>query len=95
MPQIYSAEFLRYLRNDISINRVITDELNLEVKYFGKRLRFRCPICCNFHTATNPATNLARCFDCGKNLNPIDLVITVGNCSFVEAVDILKNMIPK
>ena len=95
MPQNYSADFLRYLRNDIPINCVITNGLNLEVKYCGKRLRFRCPVCYNFHTATNPETNLARCFDCKKNFNPIDLVISVGNCSFVDAVDILKDMIPQ
>ena len=93
MSQYYSADFLRMLRNDIPINEVIVDLLNLEVRNERKILRFRCPLCYNFHTATHHKTNLARCFDCKKNFNPIDLVITVGNCSFVDAVEILKDSI--
>ncbi|MGB5984076.1 MAG: CHC2 zinc finger domain-containing protein [Desulfobacterales bacterium] len=91
MSQYYSAQFLRYLRNDIPIDKVIVDLLNLEVRNNGEMLRFRCPLCHNFHTATNHKTNLARCFDCKKNFNPIDMVITVGNCGFVEAVKYLKD----
>ena len=93
MSQYYSADFLRMLRNDIPINQVIVDLLNLEVQYTHKTLRFRCPLCYNFHTATNLETNLARCFDCKTNFNPIDMVITVGNCGFVDAVKILKDSI--
>jgi hypothetical protein len=91
MAQHYSAKFLRHLRNDISIDEVIADLLNLELKTGCEMIRFRCPICYNFHTATNQKTNLARCFDCKKNFNPIDMVITVVNCSFVDAVKILKD----
>jgi hypothetical protein len=72
---------------------VITDLLNIEVQNGSERLRFRCPLCYNFHTATNDKTNLARCFDCQKNFNPIDMVITVENCGFVEAVKILKDTV--
>lgn len=93
MSQNYSADFLRYLRNDIPIDEVIVDLLNLEVRNDCEMLRFRCPLCYNFHTATNHKTNLARCFDCKKNFNPIDMVITVGSCSFVEAVKILKDTV--
>jgi len=93
MSQYYPDDFLRMLRNDIPIDEVIVDLLNLEVQKDRKTIRFRCPLCYNFHTATNHETNLARCFDCKKNFNPIDLVVTVGNCTFVEAVKILKNSI--
>jgi hypothetical protein len=93
MSQYYPADFLRMLRNDIPIDEVIVDLLNLEVQKDRKTIRFRCPLCCNFHTATNHKTNLARCFDCEKNFNPIDMVITVGNCGFVDAVKILKDRI--
>ncbi len=93
MSQHYPADFLRMLRNDIPIDEVIVDLLNLEVQKDRKTIRFRCPLCCNFHTATNHKTNLARCFDCEKNFNPIDMVITVGNCGFVDAVKILKDRI--
>ena len=81
------------LRNDIPIDQVIFDVLNLEVQKDSKTIRFRCPLCYNFHTAINHETNLARCFDCQKNFNPIDMVITVGNCGFVDAVKILKDRI--
>ena len=91
MSQHYPDDFLRMLRNDIPIDEVIVDLLNLEVQKDRKTIRFRCPLCYNFHTATNHKTNLARCFDCQKNFNPIDMVITVGNCGFVDAVKILKD----
>jgi hypothetical protein len=90
MDKHYSADFLRRLRNQIPINAVISDLLNLEVHLDHELLRFRCPLCDNFHTATNYKTNLARCFDCCKNFNPIDLVMTVGKCGFLEAVKTLK-----
>ena len=93
MSQYYPADFLRMLRNDIPIDEVIVDLLNLEVQKDRKTIRFRCPLCYNFHTATNHKTNLARCFDFEKNFNPIDMVITVGNCDFVDAVKILKDRI--
>ena len=91
MSQYYPDDFIRMLRNDIPIDEVIVDLLNLELRKDRKTIRFRCPLCYNFHTATNHKTNLARCFDCQKNFNPIDMVITVGNCGFVDAVKILKD----
>ena len=93
MSQHYSSDFLRHLRNQIPIDQVIVNLLKLELKDDCQTLRFRCPLCYNFHTATNHQTNLARCFDCQKNFNPIDLVITVGKCSFIEAVELLKDSI--
>ena len=95
MSQHYPADFLRILRNDIPTDEVIVDLLNLEVQKNRKTIRFRCPLCYNFHPATNHKTNLARCFDCEKNFNPIDMVITVGNCGFVDAVKILKDSIDR
>jgi len=92
MSTHYTADFLRMLRNQIPINEVIIDLLNLEVRNDHELLRFRCPLCDNFHTATNHKTNLARCFDCKNNFNPIDLVMTVENCGFLEAVKILKSL---
>ena len=91
MSKHYTAEFLRMLRNQIPTDEVITDLLNLKVRNVNAILRFRCPLCSNFHTATNHETNLARCFDCQKNFNPIDLIMTVGKCSFVDAVELLKH----
>lgn len=91
MTKGYTANFLKMLRNDIPIDSVIIDILNMEIKHDPQWLRFRCPKCYNFHTATNDETNLARCFDCKRNFNPIDLVMAVGDCNFVDAVERLKD----
>lgn len=90
MSNHYSSRLLKMIRNQIPIEKVITSFLNLDVRYTRKWIRFRCPRCHCFHTAINPKTNLARCFDCQKNFNPIDLVMTVGKCDFIEAVEYLK-----
>ena len=95
MSKHYTADFLRMLRNQIPIDEVIIDLLKLQVRNDHQILRFRCPLCDSFHTATNHQTNLARCFDCKKNFNPIDLVITVGKCSFIDAVELLKDSIDR
>jgi len=84
----YTDDFLRRLRNEIDIDRVI-NRLALETRA-GTNVRFRCPVCHGFHTATNPKTNLARCFSCEANYNPIDLVMAVTAQSFVETVEYLK-----
>ncbi|MBT3368246.1 MAG: hypothetical protein HN416_13920 [Nitrospina sp.] len=89
MSPYYPSNMLRRLRNEIPIDSVIEHMLSLDVKNAQHILRFQCPICFNFHTATNHLTNLARCFDCQKNFNPIDLVIAVRECSFIEAVHFL------
>jgi hypothetical protein len=85
----YTDGFLKKLRNEIDIDQVI-NRLALETRTGTKYLRFRCPVCHGFHTATNPATNLARCFACRLNFNPIDLVMAVTAQSFVETVEYLK-----
>ena len=90
MPNYYPSDFLRMIRNQIPIEKVIVTMLNLEVRHTPKWLRFRCPRCHGFHTATYPDTNLARCFDCKENFNPIDLVMAVAGYTFVEAVEYLK-----
>ena len=88
----YTGGFLRRLRNDIDIDLVI-NRLRLERRDSKKILRFRCPVCHGFHTATNAKTNLARCFDCRINFNPIDLVMATTARSFVQTVEFLKNHI--
>jgi DNA primase len=86
----YPSDLLRTLRNQIPIGNLIANGLKMEVYRRGSHLRFRCPCCGCLHTATNPKTNLARCFECRKNFNPIDMVMAAGQCSFVEAVEYLK-----
>ncbi len=92
MPRRYSPETLRSLRNDIPIDDLIANVLGLPHKLSEGYFRFLCPVCREFNSATNPKTNLARCFGCEKNFNPIDMVMTVYHCSFVEAVEFLSSM---
>ena len=92
MANLYSGNFLRKLRNELIIDRII-EILKLEVRSRNGIIRFQCPLCYRFHTATNPKTNLGRCFDCRTNFNPIDLVMAATRCSFVETVDFLKKYI--
>ena len=40
--------------------------------------RFLCPRCGEMRATVNPRNNLAHCFCCQKNLNNIDLLITLG-----------------
>lgn len=86
-----TEEELRALRNDVLISTVIETVLQLPHKHSEGYLRFLCPLCSEFNTAVNPATNLARCFRCERNFNPIDLVIVVEHCDFLEAVDLLRD----
>ena len=89
---LYSDDFLRMLRNKVCIDQVI-NILGIEARHRRTILRFCCPLCHGFHTATNQKTNLARCFDCETNFNPIDLVMAVTMRSFVETVEFLKKYI--
>jgi hypothetical protein len=43
-------------------------------------------------TAYNPRTNLARCFRCQKNFNPIDLIMVVKGYNFRKAVEFLQDL---
>ena len=90
MMGLYTDGFLRRLRNDIDIDLLIM-QLRLDTRYSQKIFRFRCPLCHGFHTATNPKTNLGRCFDCRRNFNPIDMVMAVTASGFVQTVEFLKN----
>ena len=85
-------EMLRRLRNKIPITLVIAEFLKLPTKVSEGTFRFLCPLCTEFITATNPKTNLARCFLCEKNFNPIDMVMVVKQVSFSKAVDYLKSI---
>lgn len=85
---------LRRIRNDVPVGRIVR-WLELPTKEVEGYLRFLCPSCSEFHTAMNPATNLARCFRCRRNFNPIDLVMAVEKVSFVDAVALLEPFLTK
>jgi hypothetical protein len=62
-----SSRELFELRNNIPMEMLIKDRLQLPSKISEGVFRFLCPVCNEFQTGINPATNLARCFrcDCG------------------------------
>lgn len=88
-----TRDYLRRLRNDIDTRELIAEILRLEHTLADGRFRFLCPLCSEFHTAVNPKTNLARCFRCLKNFNPIDLAIIVKHYDFLQAVDFLDPLL--
>ncbi len=83
------SDHLRTLRNDVPVLSVI-HTLRIPTKKRGARLTFRCPNCQRFYTATKATTNLARCFSCERNFNPIDLVMAERGWSFLQAVNYLE-----
>ncbi|RLA03135.1 MAG: hypothetical protein DRQ45_03490 [Gammaproteobacteria bacterium] len=90
MSGTLSKQHLRELRNRIEIIPLIADVLEIITKTHDGRFRFMCPQCHDFDTAVNTDTNLARCFRCERNFNPIDMVMTVKRYSFMQAVRFLE-----
>ena len=93
MRNTLSKPHLRELRNRIEIIPLIAEVLELLYKTHDGRFLFMCPLCQDFDTAVNLATNLARCFRCQRNFNPIDLVMTVKRYSFLQAVQYLQPLL--
>lgn len=90
MTERISSQHLRHLRNDISIHDVIELYLEIPTKFREGFQRFICPVCAEFNTAINPATNLARCFACSRNFNTIEIVMATRKCSFLNAITLLQ-----
>lgn len=95
MKKRFSSQELFELRNLIPVDMLIKNELQIPSKTIEGVFRFLCPICNECQTATNPATNLARCFRCERNFNTIDLVMTVRGIGFKESILFLKNLMGK
>jgi uncharacterized CHY-type Zn-finger protein len=89
MPRFFSDQLLRALRNDIEFSRLFA-HLHWPHKRRNNQLVFVCPRCSETLSAVNPRTNLARCFHCETNFNPIDFTMAATDCSFTEAVHMLE-----
>jgi DNA primase len=92
MSRRYPKELLHRIRNEIDIREVVRI-LEIPWKISEGYFRFLCPQCSEFNTATNPRTNLGRCFRCRRNFNPIDLIMAVRVQSFLESVDFLSQLL--
>ena len=93
MKRHFSPQELFELRNHIPIDTLIEKHLKLPSKFNEGFFRFLCPLCNEFQTATNPKTNLARCFRCERNFNPIDMVMIYKGLKFVDGVKYLKTIL--
>ena len=91
MAERIPNELLRSLRNDLPIASIL-EILKVPVKISEGYVRFLCPRCGEFNTATKRATNLGRCFRCRENYNPIDLVMIINRLNFVDAVEFLLSL---
>ena len=95
MKNRFSSRELFELRNNIPVDMLIRDQLQLPSKISDDLFRFLCPVCNEFQTAVNSATNLARCFRCEMNFNTIDLVMKVEGYGFKDSVLFLKKLLEK
>jgi DNA primase len=86
-----SADLLRRLRNDLPMPVTIAalgregPPSKMSEGYF----RFLCPHCGEMRATVNPRNNLAHCFCCQKNLNNIDLLLSL-DYDFQSAVALLE-----
>ena len=90
----FSREMLRRIRNEIPIDQLIAKGLQWPSKWREKQFSFVCPCCGESRTATNPRTNLGRCFLCKRNFNPIDFVIVAREVDFLDAITFLIPLLP-
>lgn len=95
MKRRFTKSELFKVRNLIPIDWLIKEQLNMPSKQSEGFFRFLCPVCNEFQTAANPKTNLARCFLCETNYNPIDLTMKIKGLGFVESVKYLKRFLPE
>jgi len=91
----FSKHELFKLRNSININMLINEILKIPSKISQGQLRFLCPICSQFNTATKRKTNLARCFRCERNFNTIEMVMETKNLEFIQSAQFLQDLLPE
>ena len=91
----FSKHELFKLRNGIDINVLISKTLNIPSKTCQGHLRFLCPVCLHFDTATKRETNLARCFRCERNFNTIEMVMETKSLDFIKSARFLQSLLPE
>ena len=93
---MFTADLLRQIRNDLPMPVTIAalGRDGPPSKISEGHYRFLCPHCGDMLATVNPRNNLAHCFNCKKNLNNIDLLITLGY-DFKSAVAILQQLLER
>jgi hypothetical protein len=92
MTRRFSSGELKLLRNRVPIDRVVETLFGTCIQ--DSKRRFACPICGGLDTSVNASHNLARCFSCHRNFNPIDLVMHQLKICFVDGVKWLQSRMP-
>ena len=92
MARRYSAQLLRRLRNEIPTEWLI-GHLGWPHKHREGRFVFVCPACGESDSSVKRDTNLARCFRCQRNFNPLEFTMASQELDFVEAVEFLKPLL--
>jgi len=85
------ANILREIRNDLPMPVTIRN-LGRDGPYSKMSegfFRFVCPCCHEIRATVNPRNNLAHCFCCQRNINNIDLMMSIGY-DFKGAVALLR-----
>ena len=90
---VLTREHLRRLRNEIDFGHLFRYLRWPHSPNHGKPT-FVCPDCNESQTSVNPRTNLARCFRCQKNWNPIEFTMQVYRIEFLAAVGQLECLLP-
>ncbi len=90
MTRRFSSRELTFLRNKVPINRVIENMLSVATGNKNGAPSFNCPACHSANTCIHTRHNLARCFDCRRNFNPIEFVMHQRHISFVDSVKWLE-----
>lgn len=88
-----SKQLLHDLRNRIPVQGLITEHLGIRHRMDACLFRFECPVCGAFHTSVKTDKNLARCFECKINFNPIDIVMAVRKTDFHQSADFLASLL--
>lgn len=88
----FTRQQLYELRNNFPVRYVIENVLKIPNRVSGNVFRFECPICRGWHTGVKYEKNLARCFDCKANFNPIDLAIRIRQEDFRPSASYLWNL---
>ncbi len=88
----FTGQQLYELRNNLPVRYVIESVLNISNRVSGDVFRFECPICSGWHTGVKYEKNLARCFDCRANFNPIDLAIRIRQEDFYPSASFLWDL---
>ena len=91
-----TKDLLRRIRNDLPMPVTIAalGPDGPPAKRSDGHFRFLCPNCSEMQATVNPRNNLAHCFHCDKNLNNIDLLLSLGY-EFRTAVAVLKQLLER